>query len=138
MKKIKMERNNLQTKTDNSKGLSSLAKGTVFAYFITLVVFIIYGALLTYTNMTEENLQMVVMITTVFSVLVSGFISARGVSSKGLLFGMLAGLVYAIIMIMIGFCVLPVINFSFKLLMIFILSICSGGVGGIIGINLKR
>lgn len=137
MKKIKMERNNLQAKPDN-KGLSSLAKGTVFAYFITLVVFIIYGALLTYTNMTEENLQMVVMITTVFSVLISGFISARGVSSKGLLFGMLAGAIYAIIMIMIGFCVLPVINFNLKLLMIFILSICSGGVGGIVGINLKR
>lgn len=137
MKKIKIERNNLQEKSNNN-GLFSLAKGTVFAYFITVVVFIIYGALLTYTDITEANLQMVVMITTVISVLISGFISARSASSKGLLYGMLAGLIYSIIMIMIGLCILPVIKFSFKLIMIFILSLCGGGVGGIIGINLKK
>lgn len=138
MKKIKTERNILQENSDNNKGLFSLAKGTVFAYFITVTVFIIYGVLLTYTDVTEENLQMVVMITTVVSVLISGFISARGVNSKGLLYGMLAGIIYSTIMIMIGLCILPAIQFNFKFVMILILSICGGGVGGIIGINLKR
>ncbi|MDE6181907.1 MAG: TIGR04086 family membrane protein [Eubacteriales bacterium] len=132
MKKVKTERNVLQEKSDN-KALFSLAKGTVFAYFITIAVFITYGILLTYTDMTEVNLQMVVMITTVVAVLVSGFISARGVNSRGLIYGMLSGAIYAIIMIMIGICVLPAIQFTFKLLMILILSICGCGVVGRIG-----
>lgn len=137
MKKVKTERNNLQEKNDN-KVLISLTKGTILAYIITTCVFIIYGILLTYTDTTEENMQMIVMITTVVSVLISGFVVARGVNSKGLIYGMVSGLIYAIIMIMIGLCVLPSIKFSFKLIMILILSICGGGVGGIIGINLKK
>lgn len=137
MKKIKTERNNLQDKKDNHIILS-LTKGTVIAYFITTLVFIIYGILLTYTDTTQENMQMIVMLTTVISVLISGFIVARGINSNGLLYGMISGIIYAIIMIMIAFCVLPIITFNFKLIMILILSICSGGVGGIIGINLKK
>lgn len=137
MKDIKKERS-ISREESKDSGLFSLTKGTLFAYIITMLVFIIYGVLLTYTDITEKNIQMVVMITTVLSVLVSGFISSRGVSSKGLLFGMIAGGLYAFIMIMISFCILPNIQISSKSAMITILSISGGGVGGIIGINSKK
>lgn len=137
MKDIKKERS-ISREESKDSGLFSLTKGTLFAYIITMLVFIIYGVLLTYTDITEKNIQMVVMITTVLSVLVSGFISSRGVSSKGLVFGMIAGGLYAFIMIMISFCILPNIQISSKSAMITILSISGGGVGGIIGINSKK
>lgn len=122
---------------ENKNIFLNLTKGTVFAYFITLLVFMTYGILITYTDITEKNMQTIVMITTVVSVLISGFLSTKGVKSKGLLLGILAGIIYFIILLMVAFCVLPTIQFSFKLMMLFILSICSGGIGGIIGINLK-
>ncbi len=128
---------NIAKEKNNKNIFLNLTKGTIFAYFITLLVFIIYGILITYTDITEKNMQLIVMITTVVSVLVSGFISAKGISSKGLLLGSLAGIIYFIILLMVAFCVLPNIQINSKLLMLFVLSICSGGVGGIIGINLK-
>lgn len=137
MKNIKMERNNVMEKETNNP-MFSMTKGVIIAYFITVTVFIIYGALLTYTEITEKNIQMVTMVTTVISVLVAGFISARGVSSKGLIYGMVSGVIYSLIMFMISICILPKIQLNSKIIMIIILSICSGGIGGIIGINMKK
>lgn len=118
--------------------LVSLTKATVFSYVLTAIVFVVYGILLTYTETTEENIQIVVMMTTVISVLIGGIIASKGVNSKGLLFGMLVGIVYSIIMIMVGLCVLPVLKITYKMVMIIILSISAGGIGGIIGINTKK
>ncbi len=130
--------NNNKTSNKGNNAILSLTKGTVFSYLLTVIVFIVYGILLAYTEVTEKNIQMVVMITTVVSVLIGGFIASKGVNSKGLLFGMLVGLVYALIMIMISFCVLPVMKITSKMIMIIILSISAGGIGGIIGINTRK
>ncbi|WP_317366550.1 TIGR04086 family membrane protein [uncultured Tyzzerella sp.] len=130
--------NNNKTSNKGNNAILSLTKGTVFSYLLTVIVFIVYGILLAYTEVTEKNIQMVVMITTVVSVLIGGFIASKGVNSKGLLFGMIVGLVYAIIMIMISFCVLPVMKITSKMIMIIILSISAGGIGGIIGINTRK
>ena len=54
--------------------LVSLTKATVFSYVLTAIVFVVYGILLTYTETTEENIQIVVMMTTVISVLIGGII----------------------------------------------------------------
>ena len=118
--------------------LVSLTKATVFSYVLTAIVFVVYGILLTYTETTEENIQIVVMMTTVISVLIGGIIASKGVNSKGLLFGMLVGIVYSIIMIMLGLSVLPVLKITYKMIMIIILSLSAGGIGGIIGINTKK
>nr|WP_317359222.1 TIGR04086 family membrane protein [uncultured Tyzzerella sp.] len=128
-------------KTTNSKpndAIISLTKGAIFSYLLTAIVFIIYGVLLTYTEITEKNIQIVVMLTTVLSVLIGGIIASKGVNSKGLIFGMLVGIVYSTIMIMVGLCVLPVLKITSKMIMIIILSISAGGIGGIIGINTKK
>ncbi len=132
---------NSNTKSNNTKSNSaiiSLTKGAIFAYLLTAVVFVVYGLLLTYTETTEKNIQIVVMITTVISVLIGGIIASKGVDSKGLFFGMLVGVVYALIMIMLGLCILPVMKITSKMIMIIVLSISAGGIGGIIGINTKK
>lgn len=132
---------NSNTKSNNTKSNSaiiSLTKGAIFAYLLTAVVFVVYGLLLTYTETTEKNIQIVVMITTVISVLIGGIIASKGVDSKGLFFGMLVGVVYALIMIMVGLCILPVMKITSKMIMIIVLSISAGGIGGIIGINTKK
>ena len=121
-----------------NQSIVSLTKGSVFSYIITGVVFIIYGLLLTYTDTTEKNMQLIVMITTVVSVLIGGIIASKGVNSKGLIFGMLVGIIYALIMVMVSFCILPTIKITSKMVMIIILSLSSGGIGGIIGINTKK
>lgn len=130
---------NVKTKSLNgSIGVLAITRGSITSYIITTIVFIIYALLLTYTEMTEKNIQTVVIITTVVSVLIGGIMCAKNTKSKGLIYGMICGVIYSIIMVMVSFCILPEIVFSPKIIMIIILSICSGGVGGIIGINIKK
>lgn len=116
----------------------TMIKSVLFAYIFTISVFIVYGILLTYTQMTEKNIQLVVMITNVISVIIAGFYTARGVSSRGLLFGMISGMLYATITIGVSFCVSPSISLTLKTGIIVILSLFGGGLGGIVGINTKR
>lgn len=137
MSTFKLERP-IKTELKQQSTFFTMVKSVLFAYFFTTVTFIIYGTLLTYTEMTEKNIQLVVMITTVISVIISGFITARGISSKGLLFGMLSGLLYATITVMVSVCIVPVISFNLKTLLVIVLSIFGGGLGGIIGINTKK
>ncbi|MFI3230650.1 MAG: TIGR04086 family membrane protein [bacterium] len=115
----------------------SLVKGTLIAFLITSIVFFVYGAMLTYTDTTEDNTQLIVMVTTVVSMIVSGFISARGFNKNGWLYGMIAGFLYAIIIILVGFCILPDIKITSKFIIISVLSLSAGGVGGILGINTR-
>ena len=137
-KKTKNSKYNKNNKENNDNKLVALTKGPIFSYLITIIAFITYGILLTYTETTEKNLQLVVMVTTVVSVLIGAFISSRGFDSKGLLVGMFIGIIYAVIMIMIALCLLPVLKVTSKMIMILVLSIASGGIGGIIGINSKK
>ncbi len=114
-----------------------ILKGTSIAYAITLLVFIVYAFILTYTDANEENLGTVIMITVVISVIVSGFDTARGVKNRGMVWGLIAGITYSLIMILVGFCIVPDYEFSANSLINLILGLVGGGFGGIIGINTK-
>lgn len=116
----------------------SIIKSVLIAYTFTIFVFIIYGAMLTYTEITEKHTQLIVMITTVISVLICGFLTAKNASKNGLIVGMLSGSFYALIMILISICVSPSISLNKKTIMIIVLSLSGGGLGGIFGINLKQ
>jgi len=136
LKTIKSE--NKLISEENGSPLLYLLKGTSIAYAVTLIVFIVYAIILTYTNATEENLSTVIMITVVVSVLISGFDTARGVKNKGLIWGLIAGFLYSAIMIIVGFCIVPDYKLSATSLINLVLGLAGGGFGGIIGINTKK
>lgn len=125
-------------KCENGNIFSNLIKGVSIGYAITAVVFIVYAVLITYTQMTEKNTQLIVMITTVISVIVAGYTTAKSADNKGWLYGMLSGFLYAVIMIMLGVIISPEVSFNNKTVMILVLSLAGGGLGGIIGINIKK
>lgn len=114
-------------------------KGVGIGYAITIIVLIAYALLLTYTELTEKNIPIVVMVTAIVSVLVAGYDSAKGNASKGWLWGMAAGLLYAIIIIIVG-----ILSMSGKAVIdastvgMLVMLIASGGLGGMIGINRNK
>lgn len=136
MDNIKVGKN---TKTEEKNfPLKAVLKGIGVAYAITVIVFIAYAVLLTYTEITEKNIDLIVMVTVVVSVLIAGFDSARGASDKGWLWGMGAGLIYVLIMFFVGFCVVPEYSLGSESVMHLVLGLAGGGLGGIIGINIKK
>ncbi len=117
---------------------SALINGVMIAYAITCLVFITYAMLITYSSFTGENVSTVVTVTGIISVIVAGYDAAKGAKSHGWLWGMVAGLLYAVILAIIGVMLNKGFVFDGRTFMIILISIAGGGLGGVVGINLKR
>jgi putative membrane protein (TIGR04086 family) len=115
----------------------SVISGVLIAYAITCVIFIGYAILLTYSNVSEKNISLVVTITCIISVIVAGFDASRGAAGKGWLWGMIAGALYAVILCAIMMWVQKTLTIDSRGVTLLILSLAGGGLGGIIGINMK-
>lgn len=122
---------------ESSSPISAMLKGVGLGYLLTIAIFIVYAVLITYTGVSEKNVQAIVLVTVVLSVVIAGFKSARAAESKGWLWGIFAGLLYVVIMIFIGFCFVADFGFGTKGITLLILSAAGGGLGGVIGINKK-
>ena len=118
--------------------VKSLIIGVLMGYAITCIIFLAYSMLITYTNMTERNLPMVVAVTTLLSVMVAGFDAAKGAESRGWLWGMAAGLAYIIILITLMMSVLQGFAADTRTITSIILALAGGGMGGILGINMRK
>jgi len=121
-----------------SKSVKHLIIGVLMGYAITAIVFLGYAMLITYTEMSERSLHTVVAVTTLLSVLVAGFDAARGATYKGWLWGMGAGFLYIAVLAIIMMILLPHFGVDGRTLLILALAIVGGGLGGILGINLKK
>ena len=121
-----------------SKQIKALIIGVLMAYAITCIIFLGYSMLITYTGMTERNLPMVVAVTTLLSVMVAGFDAAKGAENRGWLWGMGAGLMYILILTGLMMSVLERFAVDTRTVTSIILAIAGGGMGGILGINMKK
>lgn len=124
------------------KKLSDANFGVIIAVGIavalTLAVFTVYALIITYTSATEESIQGVAAVTTLVSVLIAGITAAASTREKGWLYGMGTGLMYAVIMILLGLSLSPESHIGIKTLSVLALSVCGGGIGGMIGVNIKK
>ena len=115
-----------------------LVIGVLIAYAITCIAFLGYAMLITYTNMSEDSLPIVVAVTTFLSVLVAGFDAAKGAKTKGWLWGMAAGGVYVLVMAIIMVILLPGFAIDGRTFTTTAIGIAGGALGGMIGINIRK
>lgn len=117
--------------------MMALASGILMACAVTIIVFIGYSLLITYSGVTEKNIPVVVVITSIASVIIAGFDAARGAEKNGWLWGIVAGVIYAVILLLVGFAVSKGIRFDSRTVTLLAVSIAGGGLGGVLGINVK-
>ncbi len=134
---MKLEQNVKQITNEKSQ-ITSLVTGVAVAYAITCIVLIAYSILLRYSKVSFGSSMLVITITCIVSVIVAGYDAAHGASNKGWLWGILAGLLYAVILVAIGFFVDDNFSFDTSSIMLLILAVAGGGLGGVIGINIKK
>ncbi|MCL2620361.1 MAG: TIGR04086 family membrane protein [Defluviitaleaceae bacterium] len=112
--------------------------GVIIAYAITAIGFIATAIAITYTNLSEGALPAIVMVTCVVSVMFAGFDASKKAHKNGWAWGMVAGLVYAIVFITIIIITSDGFNFDSRKLLLLALSLVGGGIGGAIGINFRK
>ncbi len=124
--------------TKEKNKLFNAIRSLFFGYTITFLIIIVYSLLLTYTNMTDKYIMFVVLTTTILSTALVGYQFARDAESRGIIWGILGGLLYGVMFIILGFFAAETYKFDSKTLFVMLFSVIAGGMGGIIGINNKK
>jgi len=136
MKKIQKKRDVMEKQGEQS--WTCMAKGMAIAYGITCIFFIAYGLILTYTNVSEQSLPMVALVCTALSSAVAGYDWAKCRKKKGLVMGLAAGLLYALILFLVTALASDAFTMGMSKIMTLIVALAGGGIGGIFGVNGKK
>ena len=114
-----------------------IIKGVGISFAFTLISLTIFSALLTYTSLSENLIQPVIISVTGISILAGSFFATRKVGKNGILKGITVGLIYIVLIYFIS----SIVNkgdFSLNLgsIIMVLAGIICGAIGGIIGVNI--
>lgn len=114
-----------------------MVKGVCISIGMTLVMILILSIVLSFTAIKENVIMPTVIFVSSFSILLGGFLVAKKVDEKGIVYGSILGLIYMLILYLIS----SILNFDFSLngnaIIMIVFGIIGGAIGGILGVNLK-
>ncbi len=114
-----------------------LAKGMAIAFAVTCIIFIGFGILLTYTEISEDTLPLVSLVCTALSSALAGCDWAACMRKRGILWGMGAGILYTILLYIITSLASDDFSVELSAAMTLAVAMAGGAVGGILGVNRK-
>lgn len=114
-----------------------MIKAQAVAFAITCIIFIGCGMLLTFTELSESKVPVIALVCTALAAAVAGFDWASCQKKRGLIWGMAAGAVYAVILCFVLSAASGDFTPQLSLGMHFIIAVAAGGAGGILAMNRK-
>lgn len=121
-------------KTD--RNIVRVVKGSIFAILITAIFLLIYAILLTSTNISENTMTAVVITVSGVSILIGSSISSFKIKKQGIINGALVGLIYITALYLLSSIIFVGFEINLSSIIMIIVSIITGMIGGIIGVNL--
>ncbi len=112
-----------------------MLKGLAVSFIITLVGIFIFALLLTYTNIPESTIPIVIIAISFISILIGATISTRKISKNGMINGGIIGGIYVILLYLISSIINTGFTFNIYTIIMIIAGIVAGLIGGIFGIN---
>ena len=122
---------------NTSNSVVRILKGSIISIITTLILLIIFSAMLTYTNINENTIPTVIIICTALSILIGSQIATSKIKKNGILNGALVGIIYIAFLYIISSCITKNFSLNNYSIIMMLVSILIGGVGGIIGVNRK-
>lgn len=110
-------------------------KGVISAFIITLISIFIFAVLLTYTDISERVIPIVIIALTFISILIGTIIEIRKITRNGMLNGGIIGGIYVTLLYIISSIVNTGFTFNIYTILMIIGGTIAGIIGGIIGVN---
>ena len=118
---FKMEKNNSL--------FGNIVKGSVIAIISTFIMLVIFSTLLTYTNISEQVINPVLIVIISISILIGSSIGNKKIKKNSTVYGALVGIIYILVMFIIS----NILNNSFSITLANIVFLGIGMVLGILG-----
>lgn len=130
----------MENKIENEflKNIIKIIKGSVGGIILTLILLLIFAAVLTYTNIEESTIKPVIIVITVISILVGSSISTLKIKKNGMINGAIVGLIYILTIYLISSITGSGFALNIYSIIMIIAAIISGVIGGIIGVNISK
>lgn len=116
----------------------NIFKGIVLSFFSTLIVLFLFSIILTYTNIAESVIPVVIIIATIISILIGSSISTIKIKKNGILNGGIIGCIYILGIYLVSSVAQVGFALNMYSIIMIILSILAGMIGGIVGVNIKK
>ena len=115
----------------------NIVKGVGISLLLTVILLIIFSLILTYTTISENTINPVIMIITALSILIGSSLSNTKIKKNGLMNGGIIGGIYILLLYIVS----SLLNWKFSLniqsILMIVIGIVFGILGGIIGVNKK-
>jgi len=137
LKKMKKKKSFRKYNFDSNPSLKAVTYGLMVSYMVTLVFFLLFALLLTYTSFSDRYIPIFTLAITYVGVFLAGFFSAKSIGTKGWLHGSVAGFLYIFVMFLLSYVFIPGFSISTVYFVKAIIGLLLGAVGGILGINFR-
>ena len=127
----------VNVKENNSNGIVIILKGSLISIIATIVLLMIFAAVLTYSNINENSMPTVIIVVTALCILVGSQITTSKIKRNGIANGALVGAIYSLALYLISSILSKDFSLNIYSIIMMATSILIGGIGGIIGVNKK-
>ena len=112
-------------------------KSIIGCIIVTLLSIAVFSFILANTNLNDNYIKPVLVGITFFSVSINSFVALKKLKSKGLIYGLIIGVTYSLILIFTSFFLNSGVLFNMYSYIQIMICIISGILGGILGVNIK-
>ena len=123
-----------------TKGLNQgvyILKSLILSFIFTLFLLLIVSLLLTYTPLKESTIPLLNTIIMIISITVGSIYISIKIGEKGWLNGGVIGILYFLILVLLNYLFIKPFIFDIYSISKFFISLATGIIGGMIGINIK-
>ena len=129
--------NNMQVEMNHNQMVFKIVKGLLFSFTITLISIFIFSMVLTYSDIPESVIPIVIIVLTCMSILIGTMIGVRKISKHGMVNGGIIGGIYVVFLYLVSSIVSTGFTLNMYTILMMITGIVSGVIGGIIGVNMS-
>ena len=133
---VKFMNNLVNLEKNNS--IKSFLKGYLYSILITCILLCVYAITLVNTNIKEDSINLVVIIITAISILIGSSFSCLKIKKNGILIGISIGAFYFFSLYILSAVLGNGFLLNLKSVIMIISGTILGGIGGIIGVNMRK
>lgn len=122
----------------NKLRMSVVLKSVSIGYGFSLICFLLLAAIVTFTKLSEAVVPTVTQGIVILGLALSGAIAAMKAKSRGWLYGIICGILFIGVMVIVSWVAVKGFTFDKYVFSRIILGIAVGAIGGMIGINLVK
>lgn len=104
---------------------------------ITVLVMLIIAAIVTFTSVSESVMPLLTSIIMILSIAFSGLLAASKFKKRGLMHGLITGAIYIFFILFLSWVLVKDFSMDKYVIIKGAFGVISGGIGGMIGVNLK-